>query len=285
LNGSWIVRILSILDEGAPIFPLCAAAILTLGPILQQLMKLGQWFQTVGVILTALLCVGYVGTVTFALGGWYGQLRTEKIDVKNISEALVVARKILINRAFMLALLPVFVLAEIYLHTTTLHNLDLRALFIGEFFMVSFVPYFGVYLFVYLTYQSKPLLGATLYFAAAAAENNLRSTMRLADSATSYLSRAVTKNTGLLRIKEGGPLLTYLFHNADDKAAILLRLARSCGDASAALGTLASVTHTSVESLLELATLRRRILDAPWDLILGVLVILIELFFRFMTSR
>jgi hypothetical protein len=278
LNSSWLGQFQSVIDEWVPIFPLVAAAIATVGGIAQQLITLGHWFQTAIISLAVLLLLGYVVMVTSAMIDWTKKLRSQGIG-RSTNAALVIARKIHINRTFMLALFPLFILADIYTFTISFNN---ALLLIGGFFMFSFVTYFMVYLLFYLVYRKRPLLIATLYFTAAAADDDLRSTMRLADSATGCLGRAVMNNTGLLRIRQEGPILTYLLDSTHDRAATLLRLARSCktNDASRALRTLASVTHTSVESLLERTTLRGRIMAEPWDLILGALAILVELYFR-----
>jgi hypothetical protein len=242
-------------------------------------LKLGLWFQVIGVTSSTILFLGYALAMGIPLGGWE-QGRGGITDLKIASQTVPLVQKIRVNRNFMLALLPFFILDEIYVHTTSLPNLNLTLFSIGEFFSLSFLPFFCFYFCLYFIHRRNPLRAATLYFAASAAEDNVRLSLRLAEDATSCLSKAVTKNTGVLRMKEDATLLANLFAYPQNRTANLLRLAQSCIDIRSALDAFAAATHANVESLLEYATLEKRILAAPWDLILGAMAIIIEVLFR-----
>jgi len=264
------------------LFPLIGAAVLVIGPIAKAALGLGLWFQVVGVALSSFLYLGYAASVSFVAVKWY-MVRPGGLTLNSAKHAISTVKKISRNRTLMLLLLLPFILYEIYIHSTSLSNLNLNMFFIGSFFAFSFIAYLGAYLGLYFQYfRRNPLSGAVLYFAASAGTDEISSSIKLAASATELLSKAITKKTGVLRMRTSAPLFTTLFLQ-DQRKEMLIQLAQSCVDIKNAITTVAAVTHTNTESMLEHTTFGQRLLSLPLDGILGILTVLVDILFRYTT--
>lgn len=262
------------------VFPLIGAGMMVLGPVAQAALRLGLWLQAIVVALSSFLFIGYVMSVNYLSRRWL-MARLRGLDLENAKHALTVAKRLSWNRIMMLLLLIPFILDEIYIHTTSLSNLSIEVYSVGSFFSLGFIIYLAIYLVQYVWHSRDPLSGAALYFAASAAADEISSSIKLAASATEFLSKAVTKETGVLRIKAPESFFTVLFFD-DRRNETLIQLAKSCRDPKSAIAALGAAAHTSADSILEHATLRGRILALPLDGILGILAVLVEVISRLM---